>query len=221
MPADRMKSYTPDGYVCRLSCMSPDHDVLVRLRSLGPVFRAGQAIDAGVSWRDLYRVRDEGLVVELSRGFYQLAGEGAVDQPDFVAVCARAPQAMVCLRSALAYWDLSDEIPGWVDLAVPRGSHRPQIDHPPVQVHVFGAGTFGLGRMEITAGPGARFAITGAERTVVDVFRFRRRLGEDLAFGGLRRYLQRPRPKPGQLAELAGELRVRGPVLDALRVLQS
>ena len=110
--------------------------------------------------------------------------------------------------------------PAWVDLAVPEGTHRPRIDHPPVQVHVFRAGTFGLGRTEVTVGPGARFAITDAERTVVDVFRLRHRLGEDLAAGGLRRYLRRPRAKPGQLLDLAGALRVRTPVLGALRVLQ-
>lgn len=200
--------------------MPSDQAVLVRLRPLGPVFRASDAIGAGVSWRDLYRVRDEGLVLELSRGLYQLAETGALDQADFVTVCARAPRAMVCLRSALAYWDLSDEIPAWVDLAVPEGTHRPRIDHPPVQVHVFRTGTFGLGRTEVTVGPGARFAITDAERTVVDVFRLRHRLGEDLAAGGLRRYLRRPWAKPGQLLELAGALRVRTPVLDALRVLQ-
>jgi hypothetical protein len=195
-------------------------DVLDRLRLLGPVFRAGEAVGAGVSWRDLYQARDAGLVLELSRGLYQLRDAAGLDQLDFVTVGARAPRAMVCLGSALAYWDLSDEIPGWVDLAVPSGTHRPRIDHPPTRVHVFGAATFELGRTEITVAPGAGFAITDPERTVVDAFRFRHRLGEGLAVGGLRRYLRRPQPKPGRVLELAGALRVRTPVLDALRVLQ-
>lgn len=137
-----------------------------------------------------------------------------------MVVCARAPGAMVCLGSALAYWDLSDEIPGCVDLAVPKGAHRPRIGYPPTRVHVFAAGTFGLGRTEVTVEPGARFTITDPERTVVDAFRLRHLLGEDLAAGGLRRYLRRPRAKPGRLVDLAGALRVRTPVLAALRVLQ-
>ena len=200
--------------------MPSAQDVLDRLHGLGPVFRASEAVSAGVSWRDLYRVRDAGLILELSRGLYQLRDAAGFDQVDFVAVCARAPAAMVCLGSALAYWDLSDEIPGWVDLAVPAGAHRPQIDHPPTRVHVFAVATFALGRMQISVAPGAGFTITDPERTVVDAFRLRHRLGESLAAGGLRRYLQRPRPRPRRVLELAGQLRVRMPVLQALQVLQ-
>jgi predicted transcriptional regulator of viral defense system len=197
-----------------------DQAVLERLRLLGPVFRAAEAVTAGVSWRDLYWARDSGLLLELSRGVFQLREAAGLDQVDFVAVCSRAPRAMVCLGSALTYWDLSDEIPGWVDLAVPGGAHRPRIDYPPTRVHVFSADTFGLGRTEVEVEPGARFAITDPERTVVDAFRLRHRLGEDLAVGGLRRYLRRARPKPGQVLELAGALRVQTPIADALRLLQ-
>lgn len=68
--------------------------------------------------------------------------------------------------------------------------------------------------------PGIGFAITDRERTVVDSFRARHRLGEDLAVGGLRRYLRRRGAKPGRVLELADALRVRSPVLAALRVLQ-
>ena len=200
--------------------MASERAVLDRLRSLRPVFRASEAAGAGVSWRDLYRARDRGQVLELSRGLYQLRDAAGLDQLDFVVVCTRAPGAMVCLGSALAYWDLSDEIPGWVDLAVPAGAHRPRIGHPPTRVHVFRADTFGLGRTEVTVEPGARFAITDPERTVVDAFRLQHRLGEDLAAGGLRRYLRRPRAKPGRVLELAGELRVRTPVMAALRLMQ-
>jgi len=200
--------------------VTSDQAVLERLRPLGPVFRAADAVGAGVSWRDLYWARDSGLVLELSRGVFQLREAAGLDQVDFVAVCARAPRAMVCLASALAYWDLSDEILGWVDLAVPQGTHRPRIDHPPTRVHVFRADTFALGRMEVDVEPGARFAITDPERTVVDAFRFRHRLGDDLAAVGLRRYLQRSRSKPGRVLQLAGALRVRTPVAEALRMLQ-
>ncbi len=184
------------------------------------MFRAADAVGAGVSWRDLYWARDSGLVLELSRGVFQLRDAGGLDEIDFVTVCARVPRAVVCLGSALAYWDLSDEIPGRVDIAVPVGTHRPQIDHPPTRVHVFRAETFGLGRVDVAVEPGARFAITDAERTVVDAFRLRHLLGKDLAIGGLRRYLRRPRPKPARVIELAGALRVRTPVTEALRLLQ-
>ena len=64
------------------------------------------------------------------------------------------------------------------------------------------------------------FRITDPERTVVDCFRQRHRLGVDLAVAGLRRYLRRSWAQPGRVLELAEELRVRTPILEAMRVLQ-
>lgn len=193
---------------------------LDRLRPLGPVFRAKEAMGAGVSWRDLYRLRDAGDIVELSRGLFQLAEVAGGERIDFVTVCARAPHGMICLNSAISYWDLSDEIPATVHLAVPESSHRPVIDHPPTTVHVFNATTFDQGRVEIGLERGERFRTTDRERTVVDAFRLRHLIGEELAHGALRRYL-RSDPNLPRLAELARDLRVWNPVAVALRVLQA
>lgn len=193
--------------------------VLGSLRHLGPVFRSGEAIGAGVSWRDLYALRDGGEIIELSRGLFQFADEN-LEHVDFVAVCGRVPNGMICLDSALAYWDLTDEIPRKVHVAVPTGSHRPVIDYPPTQVHVFTADTFELGRQQVVGQAGERSWISDRERTLVDVFRLRHLVGEDLAYGALREYL-RSRPKLARLAEVAQALRAWGPTSHALRVLQA
>ena len=193
---------------------------MTRLRALGPVFRSGKAVEAGVSWRDLYRLRDEGELIELSRGLFQLADAAGTDNADFIAVCARAQHGMVCLNSALAYWDLSDEIPAVVHLAVPEGTNRPTLNYPPTRVHVFNAATFDLGRREVRQARGEHFWITDLERSIVDAFRMRHLVGDSLAYAALQAYLSRPRAKPGRVVELARELRVGGPVRDALRVLQ-
>jgi predicted transcriptional regulator of viral defense system len=197
----------------------PSPSALNRIRELGPVFRSRDAVAAGVSWRDLYALRDQGEILELSRGLYQQAAAG-ISNVDFVAVCGRAPQGMICLNSALAYWDLSDEIPAEVDLAVPSGSHRPVIDYPPTRVHVFHAGTFAMGRLEVAGETGERFWVSDRERTVADAFRLRHLTGEDLAFAALRRYLQ-SRPRLARLAEVARPLRAWSALSAALRILQS
>jgi predicted transcriptional regulator of viral defense system len=193
---------------------------LSRIRELAPVFRSKDAVSAGVSWRDLYALRDQGAILELSRGLYQRADAAGISHVDFVAVCGRAPHGMICLNSALAYWDLSDEIPAEVDLAVPSGSHRPVIDYPPTQVHVFRAGTFAIGRLEVSEEAGERFWVSDLERTVADAFRLRHLTGDDLAFAALRRYLQ-SRPRLARLAEVARPLRAWGALSAALRILQS
>jgi predicted transcriptional regulator of viral defense system len=192
-----------------------------RVRGLGPVFRSRDAVAAGVSWRDLYALRDQGEILELSRGLYQLAESAGVGNVDFVAVCARAPQGMIAMDSALSYWDLTDEIPSAVHLAVPEGSHRPTIDYPPTIVHVFRSASFDLGRVEVRETGGERFWITDRERTVVDAFRLRHLLGETTAHQALRRYLSQPRPRLARLDELARELRASTAVRTALRVLDA
>lgn len=199
----------------------PATKALERVRGIGPVFRSREAVAAGVSWRDLYALRDEGDILELSRGLFQLADAAGVGNVDFVAVCARAPHGMIALESALSYWDLTDEIPSTVHLAVPEGTHRPTIDHPPTTVHVFRAPMFDLGRIEVRERDGERFWITDRERTVVDAIRLRHRLGESEAHRALRRYLGQPRPKLARLVDVARELRASTAVGAALRVLES
>ena len=138
---------------------------------------------------------------------------------DFIAVCGRVPHGMICLNSALAYWDLSDEIPAQVHLAVPSGSHHPVVEYPPTQVHVFRASTFAAGRLEVAAETGERFWVSDPDRTVADAVRLRHLTGEDLAFAALHRYLE-SRPSLARLAEVARPLRAWGPLSAALRILQ-
>lgn len=121
------------------------------------MFRSKDAVAAGVSWRDLCAMRDRGEILELSRGLYQFADIAGTGNLDFVAVCGRAPHGMICLDSALAYWDLSDEIPSQVHLAVPEGTHRPAIDYDS------GACFPGF---DLRAGP--RVSDRGAWRAVLD-----------------------------------------------------
>lgn len=190
-------------------------------RSAGTTFRAGEAIAAGVHWRDLYELRDTGQIIELSRGLFRFADAEILSELDLLAVWRRAPHGVICLTSALAHWELTDEIPRHVHLAVPRGTSRPIIRHPPTRVHVFDPDTFALGRRTVELAPGESIRITDPERTIVDMFRFRGRLGTSLATAALRTYLQGEDPKPGRVAELARALRVAGPVHNAIEILQS
>src|SRR5271156_4339196 len=101
------------------------NEILNIARRVGGTASASELTDAGARWEDLYRLRDEGALVELSRGIYRVADAPATAHLDFVAVCRRAPDGMVCLSSAASYWDLTDEMPDFVHLAVARGRHSP------------------------------------------------------------------------------------------------
>lgn len=163
----------------------------VTLMNLPATFTAQTARRHGLHPRDLYRLRDDGDLLELSRGVFRRADAPAASMPDLLAVAYRAQAAVVCCVSALVVYDLTDEIPTAVQIAVPRQQRPPHIQHPPTEVFRFDTATFDLGLATVEAAPGERVRIYSAERTVVDMMRLRQRLGEPLAFAALRRYLRR------------------------------
>lgn len=144
----------------------------IALRS-GGVLGTKDAIKAGVHRRDLYALRDEGFLVEISRGLYRLTDAETTPYIDLIAVSRRSPRGIICLNSALSFWDLTDEVPAEVHLAVPRGSRPPSIDYPPTHVHVFAADTFDLGHENIRLESGEDIPVYSPERSVVDAMRLR------------------------------------------------
>ncbi|MGH2904665.1 MAG: type IV toxin-antitoxin system AbiEi family antitoxin domain-containing protein [Solirubrobacteraceae bacterium] len=121
----------------------------------------------------------------------------------------------------MAYWDLTDELPAVVHIAVARGSHRPRIDFPASEVHVFAAATFGLERREERTETGERLAIYSPERAVVDAMRLVHRVGRDTALHALSRYMRRADAQPRRLLAIARELGGQRRLTDALEAVMS
>jgi predicted transcriptional regulator of viral defense system len=184
-------------------------------------FRVKDAETAGIPRYAIYRLRDQGVIEELARGIYRLHGGDLGAAIDLATVSARVPHGTICLNSALAFWDLTDEIPSAVHLAVPRGTHPPRIDYPPTRAHVFAPETFDLGRKRVVADSGEGFWIYSRERSVVDAMRMAHLIGRDQALHALRRYLAAPNARPGELSELAQRLHAGPSVHDAMEVLLS
>ncbi|HMJ04114.1 MAG TPA: type IV toxin-antitoxin system AbiEi family antitoxin domain-containing protein [Conexibacter sp.] len=184
-------------------------------------FRVAEAIDAGVPRYELYRLRERGEVINVGRGVFRRAGSALSSSTDLATVCARVPHGAICLNSALAYWDLTDELPASVHLAVARGSHRSRIENPPTVVHVFAAGTFDVERREETTETGELLRIYSPERAVVDAMRLAHHVGRDTALHALNRYLRRQDAQPRKLVVLARELGGRRRLTDALEAVLS
>lgn len=194
-------------------------EVLDVARRAGGISSAAELIESGARWEDLYRLRDSGELIELSRGIYRVADAPATAYLDLLAVCRRAPDGMICLNSAASFWDLSDEMPNAVHLAIARGKHRPRITYPPTRVHVFAAATFSFGLSLEKIDSGETIAISSRERTVVDLMRLRSRIGSDLALGALRRYLQGGDARPAELLAMARRLRIGSVMAKAMEPL--
>ncbi|MCX4407865.1 type IV toxin-antitoxin system AbiEi family antitoxin domain-containing protein [Streptomyces sp. NBC_01764] len=185
-----------------------------RLAGLSRTFTTAQARQALLSPRDLAHLVTEAQIDELSRGVYRRADAPETAHADLLAVCARAPRAVVCGESALALHELIDDIPAAVHIAVPRGTRRPTISYPPTVVAQYAAKTFDLGIERFEAAPGETIPMYNAARSVVDAMRHRSRIGETLALSALGRYLRRSgRGGVGELQYIAREL-------DALSVVR-
>lgn len=194
---------------------------MVGLESLPATFTARMARGMEVHPRDLYRWRDSGEVVELSRGVFRRADAPEPSYPDLLAVAMRAPQAIVCCVSAAVAHGLSDEMEPAVQIAVSPARTPPRIAYPPTTVFRFDAETFEVGLSQVEAAPGEFVRIYDAARTAVDLMRLRHRLGEPLAHTVLNRYLERPGNRPALVLEYASALGVVGPVRLALDIARA
>jgi predicted transcriptional regulator of viral defense system len=191
---------------------------MVDLSFLPSTFTTAEARASGVHARDLYASRDLGVIIELSRGVFRHADAPPASHPDLLAVTRRVPRAIVCMLSAAAVHDLTDEIPATVQVAVPGSSRAPQISFPPTSVLRFEDRTFELGLSSVEAAPGEAVRIYDPPRTVADLMRLRHRFGEPVAFGALSRYLRRRDARPAELLRVAAALGVYGPVRRAIDV---
>jgi len=184
-------------------------------------FRVSEALEAGVSRTTIYRLREAGRLSAVGRGVVQLPDAGMGMLSGLAVVSARVPSGTICLNSALAFWDLTDEIPRHVHLAVPRGAHRPRIDQPATRVHVFDADTFELERQQARTDADEPFWVYSPERSIVDATRMSRWVGRDIALHALRRYMTRRGANPAHLAELARDLGGSARLQPALEALLS
>ncbi len=167
---------------------------------LPAIFTTSEANELGVSGRRLRILREQGQIEPLGRGLYLRAGTPG--DPDLIEVAMRAPGATLCLTSALARHDLTDQIPGSIHVAL-RRTQRAPATQAPVTWHRFAEETFEIGREEIEVAEGLRLGLYGPERTIVDTFRLAHLEGSEVAVEALRRWLRRRGNHPSDLLELA------------------
>lgn len=200
------------------STESADRSRLRALSRRASLLRASDVLAAGVHPRTLYRLRDRGDLEQVSRGIYRVASDVPPPHLDLLTVALRVPGGVVCLVSALAFLRLTDEIPHEVMVALPRRAARPVVDQPPIRVfHLSGPG-YALG-IEHHRIAGVDLRVYGATKTILDCFRFRNRIGEDVAVRALALALRTRAVRPGPLMEMAAQLRVQRVLAPYLKAL--
>lgn len=151
----------------------------------GGMLRTRDAIRLGIHPRTLYAMRDAGEVQQVRRGYFRLADLPELGNPDLVAAALAVPKGVICLISALSYHGIGTEIPRVVDVAVHKDTKRPRVNYPPIRIFWFtgDALTAGVQTHELDGVP---VRIYSPAKTVADCFKFRNRIGLDVALEALR-----------------------------------
>ncbi len=163
---------------------------LALFRDQGGILTTTESLELGIHPRTLYALRDRGALQRLSRGLYRLADLPPLSHPDLVIVACRIPRAIICLVSALAFHGLTTQVPHTVDIALPGQTWRPRLDHPPLRVFRFSGPAWSEG-VEVHELEGTRVRIYSPEKSLADAFKYRRKLGLDIALEVLRAYVER------------------------------
>ena len=173
----------------------------------GGILRTAEALRAGIHPHTLYAMRDAGKLERISRGVFRLAEMPPLENPDLVIVAKRVPNGVICLISALAFHDLTTQVPHEVHLALPRGAGEPHLDFPPIRTFHFTGKSFIEG-IETHRLDGVPVRVYSPEKTLADCFRFRNRIGLDTAIEALRLYRERRSVKVDDLLRFAAICRV-------------
>ena len=161
----------------------------------------------GVHRQHVQRMYENGQLVRLGRGLYALPGDSAAGAQTLAQVTARVPKAVVCLISALAFHDMTTHVSDRVWIAVGHRARQPSIIYPPIEVvRMSGATlTYGVERHDIG---GVGVNVFTPAKTVADCFKYRNRVGLDVAIEALRDAWQRRKCTADELWEAAQVCRV-------------
>jgi predicted transcriptional regulator of viral defense system len=156
----------------------------------GGILRTGQALRAGIHPSTLYTMRDVGTLEVVSRGVFRLAGSEPLGNPDLVTVATRVQSGVICLISALAFHEITTQIPHEVHVALQRGAEIPRLEYPPIKIYWFKGQAFTVG-VETHKLDGVDIRIYSLEKTLADCFKFRNKIGLDTAVEAVRFYRER------------------------------
>ena len=163
---------------------SPDPRI-DRLLGQGGTARSRDLVAAGLSRSEISRRVAAGTLQRLARGLYALPDYQSGEHGALVQVAQRAPKVVFCLLTALRVHDLTTQSPHEVWIAIGNKEHPPRMTYPRLRTVRFAADSLATG-VEVREVDGATIRITGVAKTVADCFKFRNKVGLDVALEALR-----------------------------------
>lgn len=177
------------------------------IRRLG-IARPRDLAKHGINRVQLSRLVDAGLAERLSRGVYAATDHAPSADLATAIVAKRIPAAVICLLTALRMHGLTTQLPHEVWIALPEKSRQPRLDYPRLHVARFSGLSLTEG-IETRRIDGVAVQVYSAAKTVADCFKYRNKIGIDVAVEALRDYTRKFRGGADELARYASICRVK------------
>lgn len=133
----------------------------------------------------LTRMTANGQLEKAGRGLYRLPDSQGSEHESLATIATKVPQAVFCLLTALQFHELTTQLPRQVWIAMPRGSHIPKIDYPPVKMVQYAGEAYSEG-IEIHERDQVALRVYCVAKTVADCFKHRNKIGLDVALEALK-----------------------------------
>src|SRR6266581_4840053 len=155
----------------------------------------------------LRRMEANGQLTRVSRGLYSLPEPDVTEHRSTVEVSKKVPKGVICLLSALRFHGLTTQNPHQIWIAIGEKARRPKLEYPPLRVMRFSEATLGAG-VETHVVEGVKIRVFNPAKTVADCFKYRNKIGLDVALEALRDYRKRHRAGMDELWRYAKVCRV-------------
>lgn len=133
----------------------------------------------------LTRLTAAGLLDKVGRGLYRLPSHPGWEHEGLATIATKVPQAVFCLLTALQFHELTTQLPRQIWIAMPRGSHVPRIEYPPIKMVQMTGDVYSEG-VETVERDGVTLRVYGIAKTVADCFKHRNKIGLDVALEALK-----------------------------------
>lgn len=182
-------------------------ELVARMVRRSGVFRSRDLKKDGIPRQYLRQAKDRGLVRRIGRGLYVAADSPATEHHSLAEAAKRVPNGIVCLLSALRFHQLTTQSPHEVWMAIPRKARRPRVDHPPLRIVRFSGAALEYGVLAKKV-EGVPIRVYNPAKTVADCFKYRNKIGLDVALEALRDCYRQRKATMDELWEAAKVCRV-------------
>jgi predicted transcriptional regulator of viral defense system len=198
-------------------------DALIRyLKDKGGFATMKELRAASFQTRDIARLVRGKQIEKVKPGLYKLpeiAASGDIN-PSLVEISHAVPKGVIALVSALAHYELTTFVPSEIYVAIPQSAKPPKISYPPVRFFYYPERFYNAGIEKIKT-PAGIVRMYGMEKTICDVFRYRNKIGENLALEALRNYLRRKDSNIKRLSDFAVVCRVKTVMFPFMKAMVS